>query len=198
MNCITSNQNLSEKNLSLIGGLFNNAKVERTGGAWASKYGDHIKKWDIAPGPEYFNELFRVSKLQIIWGGNYFGLPPSRNFIVWRKRTISEDFTMAMAEFAWTNIPGNAKVFEYQPQDPNRFHPTQKPVALYKWLLSKYSKPGWKILDTHLGSGTHAIACYDMKLSLVACEIDEEYFDGAVDSLMQFSLQGTLDFGESK
>jgi site-specific DNA-methyltransferase (adenine-specific) len=105
---------------------------------------------------------------------------------------------MAMAEYAWTNIPGNAKVFEYHPQDSNRFHPTQKPISLYKWLLSRYTKPEWKILDTHLGSGTHAIACYDMKLQLVACEIDEDYFNAAVDFLRQFAAQGTLDFGESK
>ena len=92
----------------------------RTGGTWASKYGADINEWDIAPPSEYFNELQRVSKRRIIWGGNYFDLPPSRNFIVWRKLTISENFSMAMVEFAWTDIPGNAKVFDFAPQDKSR------------------------------------------------------------------------------
>ena len=104
---------------------------------------------------------------------------------------------MAMAELAWTNISGNAKVFDYRPQDLARIHPTQKPIALYKWLLSKYAKPGMKILDTHLGSGTHAIACYDMGFDLTACEIDEEYFTAAVERLRLFAAQGTLNFGDA-
>lgn len=96
--------------------------------------GDEVRKkiigWDVAPGEEYFKELFRVSKNQIIWGGNYFSLPPTRCFLVWRKLTISESFTMAMAEYAWTSFNGNAKVFECAPQGASkdqRFHPTQKP-----------------------------------------------------------------------
>ena len=167
----------------------------RTGGGWSNKYGDGINGWDKAPPPEYFQELFRVSEYQIIWGGNYFGLPASRNFIVWRKKTISENFSMAMAELAWTNIKGNAKVFEYQPQDLDRFHPTQKPIALYKWLLLNYAKPGMKILDTHFGSGTSAVACLDMGYSLTACEIDKDYFEAAVKRLRLFAAQGTFGFG---
>jgi site-specific DNA-methyltransferase (adenine-specific) len=96
----------------------------------------------IAPPPECFEELFRVSRRLIIWGGD---------FIVWRKLTISESFSMAMAERAWTNIKGNAKYFEYTPQDKDRFHPTQKPVELYAWLLNRYARSGWKILDAHMG-----------------------------------------------
>jgi site-specific DNA-methyltransferase (adenine-specific) len=161
-------------------GTADERRVARTGGTWAEKYGKGIKVWDVPPTPEYFIELFRVSRRQIIWGGNYFSLPPSRNFIVWRKLTISENFTMAMAEYAWTNIPGNAKVFDLAPQDPQRFHPTQKPVALYKWLLSRYAKPGWKILDTHLGSGSIAIACHDLGFDLTASEIDTGYFAAAL------------------
>lgn len=99
---------------------------------------------------------------------------------------------MAMAEFAWTNIPGNAKVFEFAPQDKHRFHPTQKPVQLYKKLLSVYAKPGWRILDTHLGSGTHAIACMDLGFDLVASEIDEFYFTNSVKMIGDHSLQGNL------
>jgi len=138
-----------------------------------------IRHWDFAPPPEYFEELFRVSRNQIIWGGNYFDLPPSRNFIIWRKLTISENFSMAMAEYAWTNIPGNAKVFECAPQDSNRFHPTQKPIALYKWLLSRYAELGYKILDTHGGSGSSVIACYDMGYPITWIEKDEDYFNQA-------------------
>ena len=132
--------------------------------------------WDFFPGPEYFAELFRVSRHQIIWGGNYFSLPPSRNFIIWRKLTISESFSMAMAEYAWTNMPGNAKVFECVPQDSARFHPTQKPVALYRWILSLYAKPGDKILDTHMGSGSLEVACAELGYGVTGVEIDEDYY----------------------
>ena len=145
--------------------------------------GDEVRKkiiaWDTAPGEEYFKELFRVSRNQIIWGGNYFALPPTRCFLVWRKLTISEKFTMAMAEYAWTSFNSNAKVFEHVPQDNTgqRFHPTQKPVALYAWIFSNYAKPGDKILDTHLGSGSSRIAAYDAGLDFVGYEIDKEYFE---------------------
>jgi len=164
----------------------------RTGGAWASKYGSDINEWDIAPPPEYFEELWRVSKRRIIFGGNYFDLPPSRNFIIWRKLTISENFSMAMAEFAWTDIPGNAKVFECMPQDKHRFHPTQKPLQLYRWLLTQYAKPGWKILDTHLGSGTHVLACIDNGFDLTASEIDGHYFTNCLKMIKEHLLQGNL------
>ena len=151
-----------------------------TGGGRFTKYGDGAKHWDIAPDENYFLELFRVSKNQIIWGGNYFPLPPSRNFIVWRKLSISESFSMAMVEQAWTNLKGNAKYFECIPQDKERFHPTQKPVELYAWILSRFAKSGWKILDTHMGSGSIAIACHNAGFDLTACEIDKVYFDKAM------------------
>lgn len=155
---------------------------------WFSKYhqnadGERQKKiisWDVAPGEDYFKELFRVSRNQIIWGGNYFSLPPTRCFLIWRKLTISENFTMAMAEYAWTSFNSNAKVFEYAPQGrpgEDRFHPTQKPVALYSWIYQHYAKPGDKILDTHLGSGSSRIAAYDAGLDFVGYEIDKEYFE---------------------
>lgn len=164
-------------------------------GGWFDRYktcsadgrhmGHEVRKkiigWDEAPGPEYFKELFRVSKHQIIWGANYFaGLPPTRCFIVWRKLTISEKFSMAMAEYAWTSFATNAKVFECVPQGTKkhpRIHPTQKPVKLYEWLFNLYAKPGDRILDTHLGSGSSRIAAYRMGLDFVGCEIDKEYFD---------------------
>ncbi len=141
--------------------------------------GADIRTWDIAPPPEYFDELARVSKNQIIWGGNYFDLPPTRCFLIWRKLTISENFSMAMCEYAWTSFNDNAKLFECAPQGTNgskRFHPTQKPVALYEWIYKRYAEQGYKILDTHLGSGSSRIAAYNMGLDFVGCEIDKTYF----------------------
>lgn len=146
--------------------------------------GGEIRKkiiaWDIAPGKEYFDELFRISRNQIIWGGNYFSLPPTRCFLIWKKLTITENFSMAMAEYAWTSFNTNAKVFDYAPQGQKgetRFHPTQKPVALYKWVYKLFANEGDKIIDTHLGSGSSRIAAYDMNLDFVGCEIDKNYFD---------------------
>lgn len=170
--------------------------VERTGGAWASKYGKKIISWDIAPAQEYFEELFRISKNQIIWGGNYFNLPPTRCFVIWKKLTISENFTMAMAEYAWTSFNENAKVFEYAPQgDKNdkRFHPTQKPVALYEWLLSRYAKQGDKILDTHCGSASSLIACYDLGFDYMGFELDPYYYEKACERIEEYKAQIRFD-----
>lgn len=155
--------------------------------------------WDVAPGPEYFEELFRVSKNQIIWGGNYFPLPPTRCFLVWRKKTISEKFSMAMAEYAWTSFNSNAKVFEKAPQDKNRFHPTQKPVDLYKWILGLYAKPGDIILDTHVGSASSLIACREMGFKYIGYEIDSYYYSKAKERMDEAESQMTVfDFIENK
>jgi site-specific DNA-methyltransferase (adenine-specific) len=159
-----------------FGGNFYKYKLSRNGGGRSKKYDKKILNWDYAPDQSYFDELFRVSKNQIIWGGNYFQLPPHRCFLVWRKLTISESFSMAMCEYAWCSFNDNAKWIELAPQDSSRFHPTQKPVKLYSWILNNYAKEGDKILDTHLGSGSIAIACHDLKFNLTGCEIDEEYF----------------------
>jgi site-specific DNA-methyltransferase (adenine-specific) len=167
--------------------------MSRTGGTWAVKY-RKIKEWDYAPDEKYFTELFRVCQHIIIWGGNYFNLPPSRNFIIWKKLTISETFTMAMAEYAWTNIEGNSKVFEYAPQDKNRFHPTQKPVALYQWLLKNYAKQGDRILDTHGGSCSIAIACDIMGFDADIWEIDADYYRAAVERFERHKQQTVLEF----
>ena len=172
---------------------FNGALVGRFGGRFEKYFGNdkrghmgggHTKKfgyghWDMAPDEEYFKELFRVSKNQIIWGGNYFSLPPTRCFVIWRKLTISENFTMAMAEYAWTSFNENAKVFEYAPQDKNRIHPTQKPVALYEWLLGKYAKEGDIILDTHVGSASSLVACHNTGHKYVGFELNETYYAAA-------------------
>ena len=150
-----------------------------------------IIAWDVAPGQEYFDELFRVSRNQIIWGGNYFSLPPTRCFLIWRKLTISESFSMAMAEYAWTSFSGNAKVFEHTPQGKpgERFHPTQKPVELYEWILNRYAEPGDKILDTHVGSASSLIACHNTGHKYVGFEIDEYYYELAKKRLEQEEAQ---------
>ena len=153
------------------------------------------KGWDIEPPNEYyFNELKRVSKNQIIWGGNYFldNLDSSRCFIVWDKK-VSEDFSLAMAELAWTSFDKLAKIYRMAvPKTGNKIHPTQKPVALYEWLLMNYAKEGDKILDTHLGSGSIAIACHNLGYDLTACELDTEYYDAAIKRIEKHKAQQRL------
>jgi site-specific DNA-methyltransferase (adenine-specific) len=137
------------------------------------------KGWDIAPSDEYFKELKRVSREQIIWGGNYFQLRPTRCWIVWDK-VISKDFSLAMAELAWMSRDGLTKIVKMPtPKTEGKIHPTQKPVALYDWLLANYSKPGQRVLDTHMGSGSIAIAAHYAGVHLTACEIDPDYFYAA-------------------
>ena len=151
-----------------------------------------IIAWDVAPKQEYFNELFRISRNQVIWGGNYFSLPPTRCFLIWRKLTISESFSMAMCEYAWTSFNSNAKWFECAPQDTSRFHPTQKPVKLYQWILEHYANDGDKILDTHVGSASSLIACDRMGFDVWGYEIDETYFKLAEERIKRELAQGTL------
>lgn len=137
------------------------------------------KKWDNAvPTKKYFNELFRVSKNQIIWGGNYFDLPCSQYFAVWDKGETMYGRDFAECELAWVRS-GGTRIYKKNPNQPDRIHPTQKPVKLYEWLLMNYAKEGDKILDTHLGSGSSAVACDALGFDLTACELDKEYFDAA-------------------
>jgi site-specific DNA-methyltransferase (adenine-specific) len=151
-------------------------------GKWQSKkFRKSGKDWDSTiPNFEYFEEVRRLSKNQVIWGGNYFGLPASRCWIVWHKGAGMQGRTYAGAELAWTSFDANTAIFEYDAlanQDfKARIHPTQKPVALYKWLLSNYAKPGDKILDTHLGSGSSRIAAWDMGFDFWGYELDADYF----------------------
>jgi site-specific DNA-methyltransferase (adenine-specific) len=130
------------------------------------------------PDKKYFDELKRISKNQIIWGGNYMTeyLKPSPCWLMWDKK-FSEEVSFAQFELAWTSFSSSAKKYDKSPNQQGRIHPTQKPVALYKWLLDNYAKKGDKILDTHLGSGSSRIACYDFKFHFVGCELDKEYFD---------------------
>lgn len=177
-----------------FGGNFDRYKTARTDGR---DVGGQVRKkivsWDYAPSEDYFAELFRVSKAQIIWGGNYFRLPPCRCFLVWRKTNIPENFSMAMAEYAWCSFSGNAKVIDLPSAGiAGRFHPTQKPVELYEWIFSRYAKQGDRILDTHLGSGSSRIAAYDAGLDFVGCELDKEYFDKQEARFAAHSAQTSL------
>jgi len=133
-------------------------------------------QWDIKPTKEYFDELFRVSKNQIICGGNYFieFLENSRCVICWDKRQAMP--SLSSWEFLWTSFDKPAKTYYGTSTDLNRFHPTQKPIALYKWLLENYAKKGDKILDTHLGSGSSRIAAYDLGFDFTGYELDADYF----------------------
>lgn len=143
---------------------------------------DEYSKWDIKPEDEYFKELFRVSKNQIIWGGNYFGYIWTKNkynrcFIIWDKKQPETLNNFSMAEMAWTSLDKPSKIFRFSVmRNRNKTHPTQKPVELYEWILRMFAKKGDKILDTHLGSGTLAIACHNAGFDLTACEIDKNYY----------------------
>lgn len=151
------------------------------------------KTWDSkTPDKAYFNELFRVSKNQIIWGGNYFDLPPTRCFIVWDKGESLYGRSFAEAELAWTSIDASARIFKHTPNDPTRIHPTQKPIALYEWVLTKFAKPGDKILDTHVGSGSSLIACHNLDMSYMGFEIDKDYFDKATERIERVKAQCRL------
>jgi len=155
------------------------------------------KPWDSAPPqPEYFQELKRVSRHQIIWGGNYFTLPPSRGWVVWDKGAGFEGRDFAEAELAWTSFDRNLRKFKRDPLAMRdycgKIHPTQKPVALYRWILENYAKPGDRILDTHLGSGSIAIACHYAGHHLTACEIDKDYYEAALQRIKRETAQMTL------
>jgi site-specific DNA-methyltransferase (adenine-specific) len=133
-----------------------------------------------------------VSKNQIIWGGNYFGQLWQRSeynkgFIIWDKNQPETLNNFSMAEMAWSSLDRPSKIFRYSVRkNRNKTHPTQKPIELYDWLLKMYAKEGDRILDTHLGSGTIAIACYNAGLSLTACEISENYYRNALEKIKEF------------
>lgn len=174
-------------------GVGENAQRNDTGNRPTLKWKNpKIKKYvkfddSKIPNNQYWQELFRVSKNQIIWGGNYFTkyLQPSKGWIVWDKQVNIKE-NLSMCELAWSSFEKKCNKFEYlwagfkKKHQVNRIHPTQKPVDLYKWLLDNYAKPGDKILDTHLGSGSIAIACHDYGFDLTACELDPDYFKAAM------------------
>lgn len=184
----------------------NNAALSRIKSEGKSKAGRGWKlykqtEWDSdIPKEEYWNELFRVSKNQIVWGGNYMTefLFPSMGWIFWDKG--QRDFSLADGELAWTSFNKAIRVFEMSRGEAlaknneggGRFHPTQKPVKLYKWLLTNYAKEGDKILDTHLGSGSSRIAAYDLGFEFTGFELDEDYFKASEKRFKQHTDQLTL------
>ena len=160
----------------------------------------HEKKdWDNAiPTHEYFEQLFRVSKNQIIWGGNYFPLKPTQCFYIWDKKQ-PHDFSLAMCEMAWTSFSKPAKIWSLSVlKEKNKIHPTQKPVEIYDWILKNNVESGMKILDTHLGSGSIAIAVEKanrldkMNLQFVGIEIDKDYFIASVERFNNYKRQLTI------
>jgi site-specific DNA-methyltransferase (adenine-specific) len=161
--------------------------------------------WDVRPTKEYFDELFRVSKKQIIWGGNYFNdyLYPSRSFVIWDKRESEKmNNDLADCEYAWLSSGmGVARIYRHlwsgmlqkdMKNKEDRFHPTQKPVALYEWLLNKYANPGDKILDTHVGSASSLVACEELGFKYVGFEIDPEYYAKGMERLENNRAQMSL------
>ena len=162
-------------------------------------YGENYTEWDKRPDANYFDELFRVSREQIIWGYNYFSdlLPSCKAPVLWDKE--NGETTTADGELAWTSFNGKLKIFRFfwwsnmmKAYEKPIIHPNQKPKRLYKWLLTKYAKQGDKILDTHLGSGSIAIACYDLGFSLTGYEIDKDYFEAMTKRFEKHKQQLTL------
>jgi site-specific DNA-methyltransferase (adenine-specific) len=170
--------------IGMGGGKFGNSKTD---------FKQFAGSDECIPDVDYFKEMMRVSKNYIVWGGNYMTefLPPKSCFIVWDK-VQPEQFTMAMAELAITSFNSPAKIFKQRIVGANKngkIHPTQKPIKLYEWILMNYAKEGDKILDTHLGSGSIAIACHNLGYDLTACELDKDYYESAMKRIQQHKQQ---------
>ena len=172
-------------------GMDKNKTVKGKGGkanTFNNKINHVAKEWDkTIPPEEYFNELFRVSENQIIWGGNYFTtyLKPTKSWVFWyKKETNPNNITFSDGEMAWTSYATITRMvsidwigFGYINSGEKKIHTSQKPIKLYKWILKNYAKEGNKILDTHLGSGSSRIAAHDMGFDFIGYEIDKDYFD---------------------
>lgn len=185
------NEEWDKKKTGRFGGRFKKYKIKRTRDSTDKKHGDIIKHWDIAPDNKYFEELFRISKNQLIFGGNYFGLPPNRHFIIWDKG-LPEKFSMGMCEYIWSSLNNNPKIYKQAPQDSQRFHPTQKPVELYLWILKNYAKKNDKIFDSHVGSGGLRIACDELQYDFEGCELDKDYWEAQENRYKKYKQQLNL------
>ena len=168
-----------------------------SGGTWAAKYKGFDGNLGNRPTKEYFDELFRVSKNQIVWGGNYFidMLYPTRCFLIWDKKARMP--TLADCEFAWTSFDANAKIFTHvRNTSEKRIHICQKPIALYEWIFENYAEEGYKIIDTHLGSGSSAIASYNSNknLEFVGVEINETYFEQSLERIKKHLNNKRINF----
>ena len=162
---------------------------------WGNFDKNKADEWNKAPSIEYFEELKRVSKNQIIWGGNYFSnlLENTQCWLIWDKG--QRGFSLADGEMAWTSFNKATRIktiHRVVANQENKIHPTQKPVKLYEWVLYNNAKEGDKILDTHLGSGSIAIACHNLKFDLTACELDKEYYTKAMERIEAHKKQLTL------
>ena len=171
-------------------GININVSMGRRKGDKKSNYHKFACNDSSIPSAEYFIELKRVSKNQIIWGGNYMTqhLSPSSCWLLWDKG-FSEDVTFAQFEMAWTSFKSSTKKYDKHPNQLNRIHPTQKPTSLYEWILMRYAKQGDNILDTHLGSGSIAIACHNLGYDLEGYELDKDYYDNALKRIKEHQSQ---------
>lgn len=184
MDCMEYMKNIPNKffDLAVVDPPYGIGASEMTMGNGKNKKYHKGKKWDSSPlDSSYFEQLFRVSKNQIIWGGNYFNLPNTKSWIFWDKG-IYGDSSFADGELAWTSFDKVLRIASvrykgFLGMDKNRIHPTQKPISLYAWILKNYANIGDKILDTHLGSGSNRIAAYKLGFDFYATEIDKEYFN---------------------
>ncbi len=168
-----------------------------TGGAAGAKLKRTSVNWDnCPPTTKYFDELFRVSKNQIVWGGNYFGLPPTKCVLAWDKKNDARDF--AEFELAWTSFDTVARFFRMRPMgmDGGKWHPCQKPERMYKWLLKNYAKEGDLILDTHVGSASSLIAFEEMGFDYVGFELDADYYRDSCKRIEAFRAQPKLFTGK--
>lgn len=175
-------------------GINVNVSMGRRKGDKKSDYHKFSGNDSSIPNENYFKELFRISKNQIVWGGNYMTefLKPSPCWILWDKG-FSENVTFAQFEMAWSSFSSSAKKYDFNAAaNKDRIHPTQKPTDLYRWILKNYAKAGDTILDTHGGSMSSAIACHMEGFELDICELDKEYFDAAVNRFKIYEQQLTL------
>ena len=187
----------NEFDLAIVDPPYGLGKKIYSGGDKSCKFHKLFKenRWDdTTPPKKYFEQLFRVSKNQIIFGGNYFDLPPTRTIIIWDKKQGDNNFSMF--EMAWTSFDSPAKIYR-KSSFGERFHPTQKPIDLYTWLLDRYAKEGDKILDTHLGSGSSAIAAHNMGYEFHGYELDPEYYEAAKKRIENHQRQQRLFTGIS-
>jgi len=178
--------------------------ADRPTAKWKNPHSKIYKSFDDdnIPDKKYFNELFRISKNQIIWGGNHFTefLNPSNGWVIWNKEVDIKEY-LSMAELAWTSFDRKINMFNYlwagfkKKHQIERFHPTQKPIDLYKWLLKNYAKPEFKIIDTHGGSMSSVIACYEFGIAeMICCEIDKDYYEAGVKRFENHKAQLKLQY----
>ena len=169
-----------------------------TGGAGKNKQWNKGKDWDKSiPDDKYFKELFRISQNQIIWGGNYFSLSPTKCFLIWDKKNDGRDF--AECELAWTSFDSVARMYRMRPMnmDGGKIHPTQKPVALYDWIYHHYLPNGGRVLDTHLGSGSNRIAAHKAgNIDFTGYELDKDYYEAQEKRFATYLQQQQINFNQ--